>query len=188
MDVIFSADTSTALIIGAVAPLLLLVRHTRREQSEVNIWCSIFLRQTGSTLRLLQREMAAGRIVIILYLVVPFTVWTVADNICVDNCSWRPNGYYQSCYGCDVFTSCDRGHLNMMKCPENTVWDDALKSCLSNSQTCMEVDASAVDKGLVKYTGYGFTSPSIQVDQSPRRGALSHYGGFGTCTFTCFVL
>ncbi|KAI0223856.1 hypothetical protein LSAT2_025036 [Lamellibrachia satsuma] len=121
--------------------------HSSTESLKKRVY-SIFLRQSGSThlsLKLLLQEMAAGRIVITLTLIVQFAAWTVAGT-CVDDCSVRPLGYYQSCDGCGTFVACVWGKLVTMQCPKGTVWDDGWKLCLWISDTCQEVDTSSAPK------------------------------------------
>merc|ERR1712193_290140 len=57
---------------------------------------------------------------------------------CISDCEGRANGDYQSCLGCDVYASCSEGiFTDNRPCPdEGTVWDDKLKKCLFNSNTC----------------------------------------------------
>nr|KAG5691224.1 hypothetical protein BaRGS_019435 [Batillaria attramentaria] len=48
--------------------------------------------------------------------------------ICITSCVGRPNGDYQSCFGCSVYASCVGGMIiNNRACPGGTVWDDGLK-------------------------------------------------------------
>ncbi|KAI0223860.1 hypothetical protein LSAT2_025040 [Lamellibrachia satsuma] len=162
----------------AVLDVGLLSLHDLRADSLIRpMASSIFLRQTGSThlsLQLLQREMAAGRIVITLILIAQFAAvaaWTVAGKICVDDCSGRTLGYFQSCDGCGVFAACVWGKLHTYKCPRNKVWDDYWKACLTRSQTCPQVEEyAAVMPGESN-------SPNVEV--GPRRG----FGGIASSLF-----
>ncbi|KAI0223859.1 hypothetical protein LSAT2_025039 [Lamellibrachia satsuma] len=90
--------------------------------------------------------MAAGRIVITLILIASFAAvasWTVVEKICVDDCSGRTLGYFQSCDGCGVFVACVWGKLYTFKCSRNNVWDDYWKACQRSSQTCPQVEQKA---------------------------------------------
>merc|ERR1712193_529968 len=76
----------------------------------------------------------------LIYGFICLTVYANADTgkRCISDCEGRANGDYQSCLGCDVYASCSEGiFTDNRPCPdEGTVWDDKLKKCLFNSNTC----------------------------------------------------
>lgn len=58
-------------------------------------------------------------------------------NPCITSCKGLKDGFYQSCRGCDVYAACVNGVLlDNQPCPKGTVWDDNLKTCLWQSDTC----------------------------------------------------
>jgi len=60
-----------------------------------------------------------------------------AVGVCVSDCADKPNGDYQSCQTCEGFISCSEGYLHNMPCaPQGTFWDDNIKQCQYESDTC----------------------------------------------------
>ncbi|ESO90650.1 hypothetical protein LOTGIDRAFT_163871 [Lottia gigantea] len=59
---------------------------------------------------------------------------------CVDDCSRKANGDYQSCNGCNMYASCSNGiMIDERPCAKaGTVWDDRLKQCMYTSSTCTD--------------------------------------------------
>lgn len=60
------------------------------------------------------------------------------SRICVENnCRGVPDGDYQSCAGCDYYSTCLMGvFIDKRQCLKGTVWDNKYKICLTSSNTC----------------------------------------------------
>lgn len=62
--------------------------------------------------------------------------------VCVDNCTGKKDGDYQSCYTCSGYVSCSNGHLTDNRdCSESgrddpLQWDDNELECKFHSTTC----------------------------------------------------
>ncbi|XP_052692824.1 uncharacterized protein LOC128171107 [Crassostrea angulata] len=61
--------------------------------------------------------------------------------VCVNNCTGRPDGDYQSCYTCNGFVSCSLGILSNRTCAfsdddKMVLWDNIKKRCGYSSDTC----------------------------------------------------
>ncbi|XP_067673175.1 uncharacterized protein [Haliotis asinina] len=65
------------------------------------------------------------------------TSTTCPPNPCVTSCNGLVSGDYQSCNGCNVYVTCNAGHLiDNRPCPSTLVWDDSLRACARTSSTC----------------------------------------------------
>ncbi|XP_011447539.3 uncharacterized protein [Magallana gigas] len=70
------------------------------------------------------------------------TIYTMIHaSICVNNCTNRDDGSYQSCYTCHGFVSCSNGVLYNMTCQVNyennhLFWDNIKRRCYIRSPTC----------------------------------------------------
>ncbi|XP_064618454.1 inactive carboxypeptidase-like protein X2 [Liolophura sinensis] len=60
----------------------------------------------------------------------------VLKNGCVNFCWGKANGYYQACSDCQEYVTCANSYMYRRPCPAFLRWDDTLKKCLYNSQTC----------------------------------------------------
>ena len=59
------------------------------------------------------------------------------DTPCVSSCEGHPNGDYQSCHGCHVYVTCVHDVIvDDRQCPGYLVWDDIVKRCEWESNTC----------------------------------------------------
>lgn len=79
--------------------------------------------------------------------------------VCVTSCEGRKDGDYQSCRGCNVYATCANGILyDERQCTPSApgapplVWDDTLKRCEYNSETC-KTCGSNINKSSVVGTG-----------------------------------
>lgn len=70
------------------------------------------------------------------------TIYTMIHaSICVNNCTNRDNGHYQSCYTCHGFVSCSNGDLFNLTCQVNLennhlLWNNINGRCEIRSPTC----------------------------------------------------
>lgn len=70
------------------------------------------------------------------------TIYTmIHSSICVNNCTNRVDGYYQSCYTCYGYVICSNGLLYNINCSvfsENKplLWDNIKSRCEISSSTC----------------------------------------------------
>ena len=56
---------------------------------------------------------------------------------CVSDCTGKDDGDYQSCTNCNTYVTCSNGITYADRpCPANLVWDDNLKRCEYESNTC----------------------------------------------------
>ncbi|XP_046562650.1 uncharacterized protein LOC124271551 [Haliotis rubra] len=61
----------------------------------------------------------------------------INQTTCVDDCSGRPSGNYQSCSTCHGFTTCSNGITYKMKCAVPALWyDSSVGACIAVSSTC----------------------------------------------------
>jgi len=60
------------------------------------------------------------------------------SRICVEkSCRGVPDGDYQSCHGCEYYSTCLMGvFIDKRPCLAGTVWDNKYKICLTSSNTC----------------------------------------------------
>ncbi len=58
---------------------------------------------------------------------------------CVATCSGMVDGDYHSCHGCKYYVTCSNGiTTDKIPCRSGQLWDDILKQCEYNSQTCSD--------------------------------------------------
>lgn len=67
--------------------------------------------------------------------------FTISITVCVNNCTNRVDGYYQSCYTCYGYVICSNGLLYNINCSvfsENKplLWDNIKSRCEISSSTC----------------------------------------------------
>lgn len=56
---------------------------------------------------------------------------------CISDCTGKPEGDYQSCQGCSLYTTCAvSGFFYHRPCPVNLKWDDNKKTCEYRSSSC----------------------------------------------------
>lgn len=56
---------------------------------------------------------------------------------CVSSCTPLPDGKYQACDNCVMFTVCTDGKSETVFCPIGLYYDDNRQGCFENSDTCM---------------------------------------------------
>ncbi|KAK2138137.1 hypothetical protein NP493_8709g00006 [Ridgeia piscesae] len=54
----------------------------------------------------------------------------------ISKCIGMPDGDYQHCNLCSIYTECKKGHIDVGICPFPLNWDDNVKKCVRYSSTC----------------------------------------------------
>ena len=61
----------------------------------------------------------------------------MAETTCVSDCTVMEDGDYQACDTCTGFVTCSSSRLIRQTCgPWGQKWDDNLKECVWESETC----------------------------------------------------
>merc|ERR1719277_1582628 len=60
----------------------------------------------------------------------------ISSNICVAYCNGMDNGNYPSCKSCSLYVTCINGYFNEHPCSDGLFWDNDLKACHKQSNTC----------------------------------------------------
>lgn len=74
-------------------------------------------------------------------LIVTTLILFFSITVCVNNCTGRLDGDYQSCYTCDGFVKCSNNILFNMNCSVDLankplLWDNIKRTCEKTSPTC----------------------------------------------------
>lgn len=74
-------------------------------------------------------------------LIVTTLILFFSITVCVNNCTGRDDGDYQSCYTCDGFVKCSNKILFNMNCSvghanKPLLWDNIKRTCDETSPTC----------------------------------------------------
>lgn len=68
---------------------------------------------------------------------------------CIRSCTDMPDGDYQSCDSCYVYVTCSNGGTyDERPCPAGLVWDDIVKRCEWQSNTCQQCPTNLLRRRL----------------------------------------
>ena len=74
---------------------------------------------------------------------------------CLNSCSGKKDGLYQSCATCTKYINCTESVLTEVACTTDMEWDNKEQKCLSESTTCEMSTGSASTLAAGKKCRYG---------------------------------